>query len=30
VFDRAIFSKEQGMVEVALTDIVAQEFGVDL
>jgi hypothetical protein len=30
VFDRAIFSKEQGMVEVALTDVVAQEFGVDL
>jgi hypothetical protein len=30
VFDRAIVSKERGMVEAALTDVVAQEFGVDL
>jgi uncharacterized protein YegJ (DUF2314 family) len=30
IFDRAIVSKTQGMIEVALTDIVAQEFGVDL
>jgi len=30
VFDRAVFNKEQGMLDAALTDIVAQEFGVDL
>ncbi len=30
VFDRAVVDKEQGMLDAALTDIVAQEFGVDL
>jgi len=30
VFDRAVFNKEQGMLDAALTDVVAQEFGVDL
>lgn len=29
-FDRAVVSKTDGMIDVALTDIVAQEFGVDL
>ena len=30
VFDRAIFSPTEGPIEPALTDIVAQDFGVDL
>lgn len=30
VFDYAIVTRDRGMVEVALTDIVAQEFGVDV
>ena len=30
VFDRTIYSRERGVVEVAMTDIVAQEFGVDV
>jgi hypothetical protein len=30
IFDRAVASPSEGMIDVALTDIVAQEFGVDL
>jgi hypothetical protein len=29
VFDRTIYSRERGIVEIAMTDVVAQEFGVD-
>jgi len=30
VFDRTVYSRERGVVEVAMTDVVAQEFGVDV